>query len=326
MSRVLEPCGFPAFVFSAMPFTMTKTEEDLERLDEIIEDWRQVPGHQGGREQFLAWVDPHYESQETGGVLIRYDEEMSEDHATILANSCKNADIPNVKKVLGITRLGPAPKKVEVDLGFKGLTPKAVEVFMKELPANLENFSVNLKGNQLMQKGIKAVAAGLPQKLRVLRVDLGQNKIGAEGFEVFMKAVPASVQSLTLGVSNMRMGLPGVKAIADNLPPGLEELYLDICDGLMGDDGCVYLSRRFPKTLKKLHIWMRGDQGYITNRGHWVFDRLIDDPLNPYNLPELTVSNYRNIRNIERDNVQQYQMTSNTWELQQRWLPNENVC
>mmetsp|Transcript_142237 Transcript_142237/g.248002 ORF Transcript_142237/g.248002 Transcript_142237/m.248002 type:complete len:310 (-) Transcript_142237:126-1055(-) len=309
-----------------MPFPLTKTEEDFERLDELIEDSKQEPGHQGGRNMFAAWCDANYESAETGGKVILYNEEMSADHATILANACKSEDIPTLKKVLGITRLGPKPKSVEVDLGFKSLTPKAVEVLMKELPANLENFSVNLKGNQLMMTGVKAVAAGLPKKLRILRVDLGQNKLGAAGVEVFMKAVPDTVQELTLGVSNMRMGLPGVKAIADNLPPGLEELYLDICDGLLGDDGCIYLSRRLPKTLKKLNIWMRGDQGFITNRGHWIFDRLINDPLNPYNLPELTVRNYKNVRNSERDCVQQYEMTKNTWELQQRWLPNENVC
>jgi hypothetical protein len=333
-----------ACVAAAMPFTLTQNEEDAttENLRKIFNklnaeggSWRDAGplnftvSHEGGRCYLQGWDDftmhpsdgiPH------GGRLISLVDPVPEHKVAALAAALKRNDVAAAKSALGISRLGATKTSVEVDLGGKCMGQKAVETFMKALPENLESLIVNLKCNMLMLPGITAVAAGLPKNLKTLKIDLTQNKLQVQGVEVFMKALPKSLTILTLGCGTMRMGLPGVKVIADNLPPNLSSLYIDLHDGLIGDEGVIYLGQKLPKTLTELEIHMRGDQGYLTSKGHWYFDRLLDDPANPYNLPNLDKDNYRVVRNQEYECVQQFGITEQNQRLVRRWENYENVC
>jgi len=324
-----------------MVFTISTNDEEandvgpvLDRINRNVgrygdERMTLAKGRHGGRQYGQASDDPTLtltDSVALGGQLIQYEETIADEKLEAIGEACKIGDCSAVRSLLGFSRLGSTKKYVGVDLGFKCQGHQAAQTFMKALPADLEALDLSLKGNQLMLPGIKVVAEGLPKKLKQLKVDLSSNKIQAKGVEIFMKAVPQTVTSLTIGCSGMRMGLPGVKAIADNLPQNLIDFTIDLHDGLVGDEGCVYLSQKLPKTLQRLEIHLRGEQAYLTNRGYWIFDRLINDPDNPYGLPLLTLDNFECFRNSTQECVKQYEMTEKSWELVQRWGPHENVC
>lgn len=325
-----------------MPFTITKTDEEANDIGKVLERINReqgrtkdqapgllIKGHNGGRMFTQAWDDPTMHPTNfvpLGGQLIEYRDVLPEDKLTAIGDACKRGDVAALNRLL-FSRLG-GKDYVGVDLGFKCQGKDAVQTFMKALPEQLKGLDLNLKGNNLMVAGVKAFAEGIAKlkNLTQLQVDLSQNRAQAQGIDIFMSAIPKTVTRLTLLCGGMKMGLPGVKAIADNLPPNLTDFTVDLHDGLMGDEGCVYLSQRLPKTLEKLDIHMRGDQGWLTNRGYWMFDRLIGDPENSEGLPNLKNENFRCQRNNTRDCVQQYEVTKNTWELVQRWGPHENVC
>jgi hypothetical protein len=333
---------FYASFLEGMPFTLTKTDEEAENIQQILNEINIKSGsrrdvgplhlvttHKGGREYIQGWDDPTMHPVDgiaRGGQLLYFQDPVPEHKLAAIAEACKRNDPAAVKSLLGFSRLASGKTTVEVDLGGRCHGQKAIQAFMKALPENLEALSVHLKCNMLMLPGITAVADGLPKNLRSLHVDLTQNKLQAQGVEIFMKAIPSSVTSLTLGCGSMKMGVPGVKVIADNLPPSLTSLYVDLHDGILGDEGVMYLAQRLPKTLTELEIHMRGDQGMLTTKGYWYFDRLINDPLNPDGLPNVEMKNFRIVRNQEYQCVQQYGITEEKRELIQRWPPNENVC
>lgn len=327
-----------------MPFSLSKTDEEAENIRPLLEKINRQHGripngelpapfgisHKGGRMPGQAWDDPTFHPQNfipLGGKLIEYREVLPEEKLAAIGNACKKGDAATLKRLL-FSRLSGTKDYVGVDLGFKCQGKEAVQTFMDALPEQLTCLDLNLKGNHLMVPGMKALAEGLARlkRLQQLQLDLSQNRAQAEGIEIVMKAVPKTVIRLTILCGSMRMGLPGVKAIADNLPPNLKDFTVDLHDGLMGDDGCVYLSQKLPKTLEHLDIHMAGDQGWLTNRGYWIFDRLFGDPKNPEGLPNVTKDNFRCVRDDRRKCVQQYEVTKNTWELVQRWGPHENVC
>lgn len=325
-----------------MPFTISKTEEEADNLLPVLTEINRRHGsrrdfgplhlglsHTGGRCYTQGWDDPYMHPTDgipQGGQLMYFQDPVPEHKLSAIAEACKKKDVAAVKTLLGFSRLGGGKTALEVDLGGRCQGQQAIQTFMKALPENLESLSVNLKCNMLLLPGITAVANGLPKNLQTLRVDLTQNRIQVQGVEVFMKAVPRTVTSLTVGCGSMKMGMPGVKAIADNLPPNLTSLYIDLHDGLIGDEGVVYLAQKLPKTLTALEIHMRGDQGWLTTKGYWYFDRLINDPLNPNGLPNIEVDDFRIVRNQEHECVQQYGITEKSRELVQRWPQYENVC
>lgn len=327
-----------------MVFTITTTDEEADDIGPVLErinrekgrpprpgmeHLKLMKGHNGGRSYPQAWDDPTMHTQNEiplGGQLIEYEDLLSEEKCVAIGEACKRADSAAVKSLLGISRLSGTKKYIGVDLAFNCQGRQAAQVFMQALPAGLESLDLNLKGNHLMIPGISVVADGLPKALKHLQVELSHNKLQVQGVEIFMKAIPTTVTRLTVGCGGMRMGLPGVRALADNLPPKLTDLTLDLHDGLMGDDGCIHLSQHLPKTLEKLNIHMQGDQALLTNRGYWIFDRLIGDAKNPHALPKLIRENFRCVRNDTRECVQQYEVTEKEWELVQRWGPHENVC
>lgn len=329
-----------------MPFTISKTDEEADDigplLDKINRENGRVgrmvgermvgklgKGHAGGRNYTQAWDDPTMHPTDSiplGGKLITYREELSDSKISAISEACRRGDVAAVRSLLGFSHLGSSKKYVGVDLGFKCQGQQSVKTFMQALPAELEALDVNLQGNQLMLPGIKVVSEGLPKNLQQLSVDLSHNRIQVSGVEMFMKALPRTVTCLTIGCSGMKMGLPGVKAIADNLPQNLVNFTVDLHDGRLGDDGCIYLAHALPKTLEHLKIHMRGDQGHLTNRGYWIFDRLIGDPDGPHCLPKLTNDCFRCVRDDTRACVQQYEIGEKSWDLVQRWLPHQNVC
>lgn len=285
-----------------MVFTMIKDLEEAEHMDKVIEKNGRFVGPNGGRSHMEAFADWTLKPIPVGGQLLNYDEdrvmlnqhdwnkekeELPEERAIEIGEACKRGAVSDVQRLIGGSKLGGSPKSLKVDLGFKLQGLKAIQTFMKALPADLEILMVNLKGNMLQLPGIKVVAAGLPRSLKTLCVDLSQNKIHNAGVEIFMKAIPPCVVELTLGFHAMPLRAEGARIIGDNLKPlQLTDLRLDLWGTELTDDGTTFIARNLPKTIEKFAVNIFGPN-HLAPRGHFIFQRLTENEGSDYHLPKL---------------------------------------
>jgi hypothetical protein len=217
---------------------------------------------------------------------------FTDEEADALAGACKRGDGNEVAKLLGKSMFGGGQyKEIHVDISYKCTGPKAIKCLAAEIPSDLEVLCLDCRGCNMLAEGAIALAQGIPSGLTKLSLCLQNNKIGDKGACAVYEKLPKSLEILILNTYGIIVGTEAAKVLAKNMPPKLKEFELDMADGAAEDEGIVAISQSLPKTIERLWLHLQGNK--LTCKGQYVFDRQINDELNPYHLPLLKKENYK---------------------------------
>eukprot|EP00746_Dinoflagellata_sp_MGD_P010960 gnl/MRDRNA2_/MRDRNA2_122828_c0_seq1.p1 gnl/MRDRNA2_/MRDRNA2_122828_c0~~gnl/MRDRNA2_/MRDRNA2_122828_c0_seq1.p1 ORF type:complete len:278 (-),score=63.12 gnl/MRDRNA2_/MRDRNA2_122828_c0_seq1:169-924(-) len=223
---------------------------------------------------------------------------FTDEEAEALAGACTRGDSNAVANMLGKSMFGGSQyKELWFDISYKLTGPKAVKCLAAEIPPDLEVLCMDLRGCNMLAEGAIALAQGIPSKLTKMTLCVQNNKIGDKGAAAIYEKLPRTLEILNLNTYGVVVGTEAAKVFAKNMPPKLKELELDMCDGAVGDEGMVAISQSLPKTIERLWLHLQGNK--LTCRGQYIFDRQIDDDMNPYHLPLLKNENFKKWAGLE---------------------------